>query len=63
MTTPRRYSVAEVQWIVDLFRENGDEVSSEQIAGMDKLVEVLRHYEHMSETDIEAEVKANWNRA
>ena len=63
MTTPRSYSVAEVQWIVDLFREHDPDISPEQVAGMDRLVEVLRHYEHMSDVDIEAEIKANWSRA
>ncbi len=63
MTTRRRYSVAEVQGFVDLFREHDSNISPEQVAGMDKLVAVLRHYEHMSDADIEAEIQAKWHRS
>ncbi|TAN64769.1 MAG: hypothetical protein EPN20_08035 [Magnetospirillum sp.] len=62
MTVPRRYSVAEVEFFVDLFRATPEHLTADQISGMDYLVKVLKHYEHMTEADIEAEVRVNWNR-
>ena len=35
MTVPRSYSVADVRWIVDLYRNHGENVTADQIAGMD----------------------------
>jgi len=54
--TGHRYAVDEVDWLVDVFRTGG-EISEAEIAGMEKLLEALRHYEFKSETDIEDEVR------
>jgi hypothetical protein len=62
MTVPRRYSVADVRWIVELFREHGENVTADQVAGMDMLVGVLKSFENMTDADIEAAIKANWHR-
>lgn len=50
-----RYAVSEVNWLVDVFRTGG-EMSDSEISGMEKLLEALRHYEFMSEADIETEI-------
>ena len=40
-----------------MLREGGDgELATAEIDGMEKLVGLLRHYEFMSESDIQAEV-------
>ena len=40
-----------------MFRDYGDgELATAEIDGMEKLVGLLRHYEFMSESDIQAEV-------
>ena len=54
---PRKYSVSDIERIIHMFRDCGDgELATSEIDGMEKLVGLLRHYEFMSETDIEAEV-------
>ena len=62
MPVPRRYSVADVRWIVDLYRNHGENVTADQIAGMDMLVGVLKSFENMTDEDIEESIKANWHR-
>lgn len=54
MTLPRTYSVQEIKQLVDVLRHNSD-MQPEQLAGMDELVRLLRHYEYMSDEDIERE--------
>lgn len=34
----------------------------EQIAGMDLIVGILKEFEHMTDADIEAKIKAEWHR-
>jgi hypothetical protein len=62
MTISRRYSVAEVKEFVDLLRNYGENVTPEQIAGMDLIVGILKEFEHMTDADIEAKIKAEWHR-
>lgn len=62
MVVPRRYSVADIRWVVDLYRDHGENVTADQIAGMDLLVGVLKGFENMTDDDIEASIKANWHR-
>ncbi len=50
------YAVDEVDWLVDVFRRGG-EIPEGELAGMEKLLEVLRHYEFKSEADIEDEAR------
>ena len=57
MIPARKYSVPDIEWIVKMLREGGDgELATAEIDGMEKLVGLLRHYEFMSESDIQTEV-------
>lgn len=60
MTLSRTYSVQEIKQLVDVLRHNPD-MQPEQLAGMDELVRLLRHFESMSDEDIERET-ANYMR-
>lgn len=54
MTLPRTYSVQEIEQLVDVLRHSPD-IQPEKLAGMDELVQLLRHFENMSEAEIESE--------
>lgn len=54
MTLPRTYSVQEIEQLVDVLRHSPD-IQPEKLAGMDELVRLLRHFENMSEAEIESE--------
>lgn len=62
MTIPRRYSVSEVREFVDLLRDHGENITPEQVSGMDLIVGILKEFENMTDADIEAKVKAEWHR-
>jgi hypothetical protein len=53
----RRYSAADVQEFVELFRDSPD-MSPEKFSGMEYLAAILRHFESKTEDDIAAEVSA-----
>ena len=57
MELPRKYSVDEIQGIVDLFRDSPD-ISPEKFSGMEYLASILRYCESKTEEDIAAEVRA-----
>jgi hypothetical protein len=56
MDPPLKFPIAEIEWLVGVFRE-GDIYSSVEIDGMDKLVMELKALEELSPGDIEAIVK------
>ena len=57
MELPWKYSVDEIQGIIDLFRDCPD-ISPEKFSGMEYLTSILRYYESKTEEDIAAEVRA-----
>jgi hypothetical protein len=56
MTVPRQYSVREIKELVDLLRHDPD-MAPEKFAGMLELVQLLAHFEYMTDEDVEAEVR------
>jgi hypothetical protein len=50
----RTYSGDEVRELVKLFRGSPD-LPVAEVAGMEKLADLLKHYETMTDADIEAE--------
>ncbi len=54
MTSPRTYSVQEIEQLVELLRHSPD-MQPDRLAGMVELVRLLRHYEHMGAAEIERE--------
>lgn len=54
MTTRRTYTVREIEDLVNALRHSPD-TQPEKLAGMDELVRLLRHFENMSDEDIERE--------
>ena len=55
MVVPRNYSVRGIKELVEFFR-NDSNISADCFAGMLKVVELLVHFEHMTDLEIEAEV-------
>ena len=53
----RTYTAGEVHAIVELLRDNPD-IPPEQLKGMLFLVDILKHFELMTDADIEGEVRA-----
>lgn len=56
MYTKRTYTAAEIIELIDTFRSGGD-IPESELAGMDRLGQLLRHFESMSDDDIAAEAK------
>lgn len=56
MVTTRTYSAAEITELIEVFRSSGD-VPESELAGMDKLGQLLRRFEKLSDADIAAEVR------
>jgi hypothetical protein len=52
----RTYSADDVRELVNLFRGSPD-LPVAEVAGMEKLAGLLKHYETMTDADIEAEVR------
>ena len=52
----RTYSAAEIRQLVDFMREGGD-LSASEIAGMEKLADLLTHFENMTDAEIATEVE------
>ena len=52
----RTYSAADVREIVELLRNDPD-MSAEKFSGMERLADILKYFEGMTEADIEAEVQ------
>lgn len=52
----RTYSASEIRQLVDFMRKGGD-LSASEIAGMEKLVDLLKHFENMTDADIATEVE------
>ena len=57
MELPRKYSVDEINGIVDLFRDSPD-ISPEKFSGMEYLANILAYFESKTEEDIAVEVRA-----
>ena len=56
MVTARSYSAAEIIELIQAFRSGGD-IPESELAGMDRLGQLLRHFENMSDDDIAAEAQ------
>ena len=56
VTKKRAYTAGEIREIVELFRDDPD-VSLEKFSGMEFLADVLKHFETMSDSDIEEKVR------
>lgn len=56
MTTKRSYTASEVAELIDLLRLSGD-IPDAEIAGMQRLGQLLTRFEGMSDLDIEAMAK------
>jgi hypothetical protein len=52
----RTYSADDVQELVNLFRGSPD-LPAAEVAGMENLAGLLKHYETMTDADIEAEAR------
>ncbi len=52
----RSYTASEVHEIVGLFQDD-PELTAEKLSGMEFIADVLSHFEEMTETDIEEEVR------
>lgn len=52
----RTYAASEVREIVELHRDDPD-ISSDKFSGMELLADILKHFELMTDADIEAEFK------
>ncbi len=52
----RSYTADDVRAIVDLLRDDPD-MSAEKFSGMDRLAEILKHFEGKTAADIEAECR------
>ena len=59
---PRCYTVQEVKELVELIRHDPD-LSPDRFAGMLELVQLLAHYENMTDEEIEAEVRSVYRNA
>ena len=55
----RTYTASEVRQIVEMHRDDPD-MSVEKFSGMEHLAGILSHFEHKTDVDIEAEVKATY---
>lgn len=52
----RAYTASDVGEIVELLRDD-PEMSEEQFSGMERLADILKHFEGMTAADIEAEAQ------
>mgnify|MGYP005673972641 FL=1 len=52
----RTYSAADVREIVELLRNDPD-MSAEKFSGMERLADILKYFEGMTEADIEEELQ------
>ena len=56
MKVKRTYSAADVAHLVEFVRASGD-FSEAELAGMEKLAEILKRYENMTDGEIMEEVE------
>ena len=59
MDTPRTFSAAEVSELIELLRSCGD-IPVSELAGMEKLSQLLFQFENMADADIANEVKRHF---
>ena len=56
MVTTRTYSATEIIELIETLRSSGD-IPESELAGMDRLGQLLRHFESMSDAEIAAETQ------
>lgn len=61
MALPRHYAVQEIRELVELLRHDPD-TSAEKVSGMLQLVQLLAHFENMTDEEIESEVRNNYRK-